>query len=50
MTELKKKEQSVKGEECPCKIPQRQMVEIRATATAKASLHSWYKGRTVSLS
>lgn len=33
-----KERESVKGKECPCKMPQRQMVEIRAIGTARGSL------------
>lgn len=33
-----KERESVKGKECPCKMPQRQTGEIRAIGTARASL------------
>lgn len=49
MTALNEKWQSVIGKERPCKILQRQMVEIRATAKAKVSFHSWHKVHKISL-
>lgn len=50
MTALNKKGPSVKGKKCPCKILQRQMVEIRATAKANVSFPSWHKEHKVFLS